>query len=102
MYFNYLNDILGKSTLYKILTDCAATVRKSVEGLDNFIMEGSRAFQALDEMLEDFHESALKKKLLEAKRYLKTDFKVCIIRLLNVLDGLINIFPKFNHQIRDF
>ncbi|CAC5424878.1 unnamed protein product [Mytilus coruscus] len=28
---------LGKSTLYKILSECAASVRKSVEGLDNYI-----------------------------------------------------------------
>ncbi|CAC5383981.1 unnamed protein product [Mytilus coruscus] len=65
---------LGKSTLYKILSECAASVRKSVEGLDNYVMEGSRAFQTLEEIFMD--ENNLKTKLLEAKRYLKADFKV--------------------------
>ncbi|CAC5404688.1 unnamed protein product [Mytilus coruscus] len=64
---------LGKSTLYKILSECAASVRKSVEGLDNYVMEGSRAFQTLEEIFMD--ENNLKTKLLEAKRYLKADFK---------------------------
>ncbi|CAC5408117.1 unnamed protein product [Mytilus coruscus] len=55
--------------------ECAASVRKkSVEGLDNYVMEGSRAFQTLEEIFMD--ENNLKTKLLEAKRYLKADFKV--------------------------
>ncbi|KAK3083376.1 hypothetical protein FSP39_021062, partial [Pinctada imbricata] len=66
---------LGKSTLYRILTECAASVRKSVEGLDNYVMEGSRAFQTLEEIFSE--DKDMKTKLLEAKRYLKAEFKVC-------------------------
>ncbi|XP_062603058.1 uncharacterized protein LOC134264790 [Saccostrea cucullata] len=76
---------LGKSTLYKILTDCAASVRKSVEGLDNYVMEGSRAFQALEETLDDLNEKDLKTKFMEAKRYLKADFKVHLAKQTDVL-----------------
>ena len=68
----------GKSTLYKILDNCPASVRKSIEGLDNYVMEGSRAFQTLEEILTIFKEDDLKRKLTEAKLYLKTDFKVYI------------------------
>lgn len=73
---NYLIFISGKSTLYKILSECPASVRKSLEGLDNYVMEGSRAFQTLEEILEEHKAVDLKAKLIEAKRYLKTDFKV--------------------------
>lgn len=62
--------LIGKSTLYRILTECAASVRTSVEGLDNYVMEGSRAFQILEEFLDTWKEEELKKQLIESKRYL--------------------------------
>ncbi|CAG2235098.1 unnamed protein product [Mytilus edulis] len=43
---------LGTSTMYKILTDCSASVRQSMEGLDYYISEGSRAFTDLTETVE--------------------------------------------------
>lgn len=91
---------LGKSTLYKILSECAASVRKSVEGLDNYVMEGSRAFQTLEEIFMD--ENNLKTKLLEAKRYLKADFKIHLARQTNVIQhclGFALSIPGIEFQL---
>ncbi|VDI16834.1 Hypothetical predicted protein [Mytilus galloprovincialis] len=72
---------LGTSTMYKILDECAASFRKSVEGIDYFIAEGGRAFNDLEGILDKVEitqekTKELKTKLVEAKRYMKSDFKV--------------------------
>lgn len=72
--------------MYKILDECAASFRKSVEGIDYFIAEGGRAFNDLEGILDKVEitqekTKELKTKLVEAKRYMKSDFKV----LLNIL-----------------
>ena len=71
------------STLYKILNDCAASVRKCVEGLDYYVAEGSKAFQTLEAVIDkvdvpDVQKKTYKQQLLDAKRYIKTDFKVVV------------------------
>ncbi|CAC5375179.1 unnamed protein product [Mytilus coruscus] len=43
---------LGRSTMYKILNDCAASVRRCVEGLDYYVAEGGKAFQDLETIIE--------------------------------------------------
>lgn len=70
----------GTSTLYKLLDECAASVRKSMEGLDNYITEGGRAFVELEKLVVLLPEDtqALKARLQEAKQYLKTDMKVSV------------------------
>lgn len=78
---NYKFVIVGRSTMYKILNDCAASVRKCVEGLDYYIAEGGKAFQDLETIIEKLCISSekkkeLKSKLLNGKRYIKSDFKV--------------------------
>ncbi|CAC5386464.1 unnamed protein product [Mytilus coruscus] len=74
---------LGRSTMYKILNDCAASVRRCVEGLDYYVAEGGKAFQDLETIIEKLCASSekkkeLKSKLLNGKRYIKSDFKVHI------------------------
>ncbi len=59
--------------MYRILTECAASLRTSVEGLDNYIMEGSRAFRTLEEHVDN---AEVLTQLRDGKLYLKTDFKV--------------------------
>lgn len=54
----------GRSTLYKILDECPAVVRKSVEGLDNFVMEGSRGFSELEKIINKLEIS-----LVKSRRY---------------------------------
>ena len=43
---------LGERTMLRILSECSATVRKSLQGLDYFAAEGGRAFDELIELLE--------------------------------------------------
>ncbi|CAC5407621.1 unnamed protein product [Mytilus coruscus] len=74
--------------------------KKSVEGLDNYVMEGSRAFQTLEEIFMD--ENNLKTKLLEAKRYLKADFKIHLARQTNVIQhclGFALSIPGIEFQL---
>ena len=81
-------DIAGMSTMYKIMSQCSAAVRKSLEGLDYFIAEGTRAFQEMQDIIQEpammqSQECSSQEKdtvaaLLETKRYLKADYKVCL------------------------
>ncbi|CAG2214456.1 unnamed protein product [Mytilus edulis] len=79
---------LGTSTLYKLLDECAASVRKSMEGLDNYITEGGRAFVELEKLVVLLPEDtqALKARLQEAKQYLKTDMKIHVRQTSTVAD----------------
>ncbi|VDI13539.1 Hypothetical predicted protein [Mytilus galloprovincialis] len=84
------NDIslLGSSTMFRILSECSATVRKSLEGLDYFVAEGSRGFQDLQDIVlssgypETSNGTELNRPLLEAKRYMKQISRY-IIQLCN-------------------
>jgi len=49
---SYSIQILVTSTLYKILNDCSASVRKCIEGLDYYVAEGGRSFQELEEIIQ--------------------------------------------------
>lgn len=60
-------------------------VRKSVEGLDNFVMEGSRGFTELEKIINKLEIPSKESKILimslqNAKTYLKSGLKVSIIR----------------------
>ena len=73
--------LTGSSTLFRILKDCAASVRKSIEGLDYFVAEAGRAFCTLEEVIKeldtaDDKREQLKSLLLNVKQYLKSDYKV--------------------------
>ena len=79
--------------MYKILTDCSALVRKSIEGLDYYVAEGGRAFEDLEGIvnqlnISDEENKALKTKLLNSKRYFKSDFKVTIVHCLHFTSKL--------------
>ncbi|CAF1486167.1 unnamed protein product [Adineta steineri] len=43
---------LGQSTLFSILNECAASTRRSLQGLDSFSAEGSTAFDCLISIVE--------------------------------------------------
>ena len=67
--------------MFRILDEYAASVRKSVEGLDYYVAEGGRAFQNLESIIDlfdisDQNRKEMKCQLLDAKRYTKADFKV--------------------------
>ena len=76
---------LAQSTLMKILSDsCAASVRKCMKGLDNYLAEGAQSFDDLKLVVEKLEQTGLdreravsyKESLLEGKSYLKGDYKV--------------------------
>lgn len=76
---------MGRSTLYRILHVCSASVRKSLQGLDYVSAQGAKAFEELEEAVEKLGDSCglglswardKTEQLKVAKRYLKGDFKV--------------------------
>ncbi|CAC5400064.1 unnamed protein product [Mytilus coruscus] len=86
---------LGSSTLYKLLEDCAALVRRSIEGLDNFVMEGCRAFRDLESVvhklgLNNAESKSVQENLQNAKRYLKSELKVHTSRECQVGDHCLS------------
>ena len=75
----------SRSTMLRILTECSASVRKSLEGLDYFAEEGARAFDDLASIVEDISSlradgrewaRRIKDSLKAGKLYRKSDFKV--------------------------
>lgn len=87
-YVQYCNETevkpLSNSTLRRILSSCQASTRKSLQGLDYFVCEGSKAFDDLEQLIGNLVDSGfdartaqnLQMKLKEGKNYVKTDFKV--------------------------
>ncbi|CAH3183537.1 unnamed protein product, partial [Porites evermanni] len=86
-YVQYCNETevkpLSNSTLRCILSSCQASTRKSLQGLDYFVCEGSKAFDDLEQLIGNLVDSGfdartaqnLQMKLKEGKNYVKTDFK---------------------------
>lgn len=76
-------ECLGESTLFKILQDCRASVRHSLEGLDYYVVEGGQAFSDLEDVIGDLdltiqEKQQITSKLLAAKQYLKSEYKMHI------------------------
>ena len=75
---------MSRSTLLRILHVCSASTRKSLQGLDYVSCSGAQAFEDLVNLVHQLGENGMgltwaktqKEALKEAKRYLKTDFKV--------------------------
>ena len=75
--------------MLRILAECKASVRKSLQGLDYFAVEGARAFEDLESLVRQLSELGLGKEsdaidtqsLKAAKLYLKGDFKVIVVFL---------------------
>lgn len=63
MYISYCKDLnftpLGKNSLLKILTACAASQRTKLHGLDNIAAEGVEAFQSLHEFVNNLKKNLL-------------------------------------------
>lgn len=75
---------LSRSTLFKILDVREASQRKSLQGLDNTAADGSAGFHTVEMIVDDLEKGGLnrqwctevKGKLKDAKRYLKTGYRV--------------------------
>ena len=79
------SDPLGRSTLLKILSEsCSASVRRCMQGLDNYLADGAKAFDDLSSVVDRLSEVGLEKNTLvrlkeslkDGKQYLKGDYKV--------------------------
>lgn len=77
---------MSRSSLSRVLKVCSASVRKSLQGLDYFSADGAQAFDQLEEIankIGDEHGKGhtwakqVTSILKMAKRYLKSDYKVC-------------------------
>lgn len=74
------------ATMLRVLSACAATVRKSLQGLDYVAADGAKSFEDLCVMVENLQEKGLDREtakgwevsLKEGKQYLKADFKVLL------------------------
>ena len=73
------------STLFRILSEaCVASVRKSLQGLDNYAAEGRRGFDDLLSLLDTLVQyganedviTELKNNFKYLKQYIKSDYKV--------------------------
>ena len=96
-YLQYCNETdfkpFGSSTMLRILSCCSATVRKSLQGLDYIAAEGAKAFDDLHRMLDRLGEygvgrevvSHYQKSLKESKQYLKSDYKVHLTSIMNII-----------------
>ena len=117
-YYRYSNEnfsefsVLGQSTLYKILKECKASSRKSIQGLNYFAANGSEAFDALYDLVNNLHLDVKKsyhliENLKRAKQYLKTDYKINIKRSSSVADHCITFSlsdpnnVSFSHPCND-
>ena len=77
----------SERTMLRILAECKASVRKSLQGLDYFAAEGTRAFEDVESLVRQLSELGLGKEsdaidtqsLKTSKLYLKGDFKVLVV-----------------------
>ena len=74
----------SESTMLRVLSECSASVRKSLQGLDYFAAEGARSFDDLSVIVRQIFrlgpgkewETFIAQALKTDKLYLKGDFKV--------------------------
>ena len=91
----------SERTMLRILSECSASVRKSLQGLDYIAAEGTRAFDVLSELISQVNEAAwetravLQEALKAGKLYLKGDYKVMQIAIEFVWDLIGEKIPRF-------
>ena len=71
----------SERTMFRILSECSASVRKSLQGLDYIAAEGTKAFDNLSDLVKQTcnygdSDTVLQENLKAGKLYLKSDFKV--------------------------
>uniref|UniRef100_A0A914DUL0 Uncharacterized protein n=1 Tax=Acrobeloides nanus TaxID=290746 RepID=A0A914DUL0_9BILA len=91
--------------MIRMLNTCSAERRKSLQGIDSYLAEGSEGFDEMFEMIEELEELSLIEnergkeltmKLNEAKQYLRTDFRAHVKSSSRVKDHC------FNFALSDF
>ncbi|CAH3170329.1 unnamed protein product [Porites lobata] len=97
-YFAYSSEsgftTLSRTILLRILNVCAASVRKSLQGLDYISCASSQAFEDVHDVVNRLGDSFMgmtwarkqKERLKSGKRYLKGDFNVNVSKQSNIPD----------------
>ena len=87
-YFQFCTETnftpMSKRTQLRVLDVCSASVPTSLQGLDNFSAQGSKAIEDLSEIVDKIADQAksqawakeMKQTLRSAKQYLRSDYKV--------------------------
>lgn len=101
----------SESTMLRVLNECSATVRKSLQGLDNFAAQGARSFDDLATVVQtisplkkdgEIWAAEMQESLKVGKLYLKGDYKVTIkivIKAMDVLESFhTNLIARFYKQ----
>ena len=79
---------LSPATISRLLTVCAATVRKSLQGLDFIAADGAKAFDDLSAVAVKLKDKCVcdgewfsycQEALKAGKQYIKTEYKVCLV-----------------------
>ena len=86
----------SEATMLRVLSECKASVRKSLQGLDYYAADGARAFDDLGSVVRQLGELGLGKEwevqhqelLKTVKSYLKGDFKVKIAISVSLASGI--------------
>ena len=89
---------LSRSTLLRVLQICPASTRKSLQGIDYNSSAGAQAFDNLESVAERLGEMDMgiswakekKEHVKKSKRYLKADYKVCVLRLPGLYFSFLN------------
>ncbi|XP_031575425.1 uncharacterized protein LOC116309034, partial [Actinia tenebrosa] len=101
---------LSDSTMFRILSECSASVRKSLQGLDYFAADGSRAFDELLSLVPKLVEYGATDREWEVKTtenlktsrlYLKGDYKVHLDNADKVADHCL-VFSLSDSSDADF
>lgn len=92
-YLAYCSDIefepASERTLFRILEVCSASMQKSLHGLDYITTDGAQGFECLENIASTLRneqavssswEKECKQQLVDAKRYLKADYKLHVSR----------------------
>lgn len=97
----------SSATMQRVLSACAATVRKSLQGLDYIAADGAKGFEDLCVIVESLKEKGLDREtakgwemsLKEGKQYLKADYKVTSTILKWVTLSLSFYNPRREHSV---
>ena len=74
--YTQMNGCPSERNLWNILSNCPASQRKSLAGLDNVASEGSDSFDMLIKICKTLENEDLIKKLTEGRRYLKGNYRI--------------------------
>lgn len=100
-YHQYCSEVgfkpFSERTMLRVLSECSASVRKSLQGLDYFAADGAQAFDTLISVVHQLSEFGADNSwetttidsLKTAKMYLKGDYKVKYRRLLSKVSNVI-------------